>query len=1037
MNRNQEQLYRLLEEVDKICRDNNIVYYLAGGAALGAVRGGGFMPWDDDIDLYVTRKEWEKVKKAMAGDIPANRKFVCIDNDPLYGNSVGRYVDTNTTVMMKSMIVSAKACGQMIEFFVFDPMPKSAEGKKHHMMLVKTYTELLSPYFLCNKDILYKNPEFSYDHYSVCYEQARKEGMDKVMKELLDEITSVPEEESDAWYMCWARINYVYRKEYFGTPRYVKFERGDFPVPARQECVARVAYGDSWMYIPHVQEQISHDLDGDLDISFQDVVDLYMPLLDKEKVYETFEKRKRMKVDAFETWSYWKRDHMRLWLDVAGKPVKEKCSQSEKELRAALDRGDYDVVEDGIKDFMAIQQKDMIKRNGLILPVSDDFLATVVSVHVRTGKYYAVSGIVKARIDSGKEIPEVLQDALNEFDYSRALSIAVYDDFDIEKVEALIEDHPEYKDSLDSERASLWAASQRACSDEDYSSLLEKAEAAEQRFPGDGELMRFTALALYKVGREEEAREKYTEAVKNTRNGYVWREADENCGVNGYEIAEAMEAGSQPAEDDDADDDIDADDDKDNGQEGEYDEEISGEEDPDYMAFRDAKLKELLFEIDDICRENGLKYSLIQKCAKFVQEENSFPEEFNNICIAMPLGDLERLEHLINDEGDGSRIVENIHNNPYADNLSARYMDTQTTLIDFDDYTNHTHHGLFIDIRPIKQYDPKHMARPTYNFYRKLWITCCKNRDKKRSSVKKFAVDALKMIFGENDLPEKYYRADRDVSMVDSWEDIKNAPAIKCGAFSIRKEDYYNTSYFETFSLERNWEIEDRVIEGHTVMYCPQFYSRHVIGGLHGNLWAVNNQIVSPEPYETVLNDKIKKKIKKVLAQCNKYKKMKAPILEYEHQIDDAWNVYLMAKDLLLYEMRIDDGLYSEIHEAIAEKDKQKFIKLMEDYFTFLITYGDAGCPVVQIPALRQCIVDAIEAFYPGMKASADVIESEDLGDLIAPYLFPHLDESDQLAGLIKAAGTGEWDLKDKKDRKEGEVPFIRSEISVPNGLLS
>ena len=54
MNEVQSNLYEMLIELDDICRKNDIIYYLAGGTALGAVRNQGFLPWDDDIDLYIT-----------------------------------------------------------------------------------------------------------------------------------------------------------------------------------------------------------------------------------------------------------------------------------------------------------------------------------------------------------------------------------------------------------------------------------------------------------------------------------------------------------------------------------------------------------------------------------------------------------------------------------------------------------------------------------------------------------------------------------------------------------------------------------------------------------------------------------------------------------------------------------------------------------------------------------------------------------------------------------------------------------------------
>lgn len=56
----------LLVEFDRICRKHNIDYWLDSGTLIGAVRHGGFIPWDDDIDVCVQRKDRKKLRAAMS-----------------------------------------------------------------------------------------------------------------------------------------------------------------------------------------------------------------------------------------------------------------------------------------------------------------------------------------------------------------------------------------------------------------------------------------------------------------------------------------------------------------------------------------------------------------------------------------------------------------------------------------------------------------------------------------------------------------------------------------------------------------------------------------------------------------------------------------------------------------------------------------------------------------------------------------------------------------------------------------------------------
>ena len=61
----QNKILEVMKFVDKVCRDNNIAYFIMGGTALGAIRHGGFIPWDDDLDIFMTPSEYEKFKKAF------------------------------------------------------------------------------------------------------------------------------------------------------------------------------------------------------------------------------------------------------------------------------------------------------------------------------------------------------------------------------------------------------------------------------------------------------------------------------------------------------------------------------------------------------------------------------------------------------------------------------------------------------------------------------------------------------------------------------------------------------------------------------------------------------------------------------------------------------------------------------------------------------------------------------------------------------------------------------------------------------------
>lgn len=61
----QMKILEVMKYIDQVCRANRIIYYIMGGTALGAVRHGGFIPWDDDLDIFMTPEEYAKFKEAF------------------------------------------------------------------------------------------------------------------------------------------------------------------------------------------------------------------------------------------------------------------------------------------------------------------------------------------------------------------------------------------------------------------------------------------------------------------------------------------------------------------------------------------------------------------------------------------------------------------------------------------------------------------------------------------------------------------------------------------------------------------------------------------------------------------------------------------------------------------------------------------------------------------------------------------------------------------------------------------------------------
>lgn len=61
----QMKILEIMKYIDSLCRANGIVYYIMGGTALGAIRHGGFIPWDDDLDIFMTPDQYNKFRNVF------------------------------------------------------------------------------------------------------------------------------------------------------------------------------------------------------------------------------------------------------------------------------------------------------------------------------------------------------------------------------------------------------------------------------------------------------------------------------------------------------------------------------------------------------------------------------------------------------------------------------------------------------------------------------------------------------------------------------------------------------------------------------------------------------------------------------------------------------------------------------------------------------------------------------------------------------------------------------------------------------------
>lgn len=134
----QSKLLEMMTWLDKFMRENELRYYVLGGTFLGAVRHKGFIPWDDDIDIGLPRRDYEKLVKLleqpMGHYIIESPKNIG-NSDYLY--SYAKLYDINTTMIEKGRKDIIR--GVFIDIFPLDGLGQSQkEGLKYYRKIDRT-----------------------------------------------------------------------------------------------------------------------------------------------------------------------------------------------------------------------------------------------------------------------------------------------------------------------------------------------------------------------------------------------------------------------------------------------------------------------------------------------------------------------------------------------------------------------------------------------------------------------------------------------------------------------------------------------------------------------------------------------------------------------------------------------------------------------------------------------------------------------------------------------------------------------------------
>ena len=134
----------LLSEIDRICKKRDLRYFICYGTLLGAIRNGGFIPWDDDIDIVMFREDYEKFFRLAKEELTAGIQIISMEeNSSLCGfvNGIGRKFTLFSEALKKS---HGFPYPHAVDIFPMDELSDNPEDEKFRRNILDMLALMLS-----------------------------------------------------------------------------------------------------------------------------------------------------------------------------------------------------------------------------------------------------------------------------------------------------------------------------------------------------------------------------------------------------------------------------------------------------------------------------------------------------------------------------------------------------------------------------------------------------------------------------------------------------------------------------------------------------------------------------------------------------------------------------------------------------------------------------------------------------------------------------------------------------------------------------
>ena len=246
-------MLRMMDYIDKFCKENKIRYFLYGGTLIGAIRHKGYIPWDDDIDICMLREDFDRFISTFH-DTEGRYRVISSENMKYY-IATPKVIDCNT--VLYENVANGTEIGVFIDVFPLDSCFDDFTLAERYANIIGKYRNVVTI-----KNLLFTKDRSAVKNFALLLAKIgvlfipRRYAIKKI-----EELSKKYKYKETKYVGQFTTMTYgsreIYERVWFSNTIDVPFEDSFFSAPKDYNNVLKTEFGN-YMKLPPKEKQITH-----------------------------------------------------------------------------------------------------------------------------------------------------------------------------------------------------------------------------------------------------------------------------------------------------------------------------------------------------------------------------------------------------------------------------------------------------------------------------------------------------------------------------------------------------------------------------------------------------------------------------------------------------------------------------------------------------------------------------------------------------------------------------------------------------------